>query len=578
MKNAWLLALTIIRGSSFFSFGSDAQHEKSKWRKIGSTFLVVLLFGYLAGISGASAFALFSILSPLGLAALIPGLYISSGIMITFIFGLMYALSVFYYSSDVDRILPLPLKPETVIIAKLIVTVSYIYLFTASFILPPLLVYGVLNHTGWLYFPTLITTYLIMPVIPLAIAVFLIMIVMRFAPLTRNKDRFKAISGTILLILSLAFSYTVSNLGSLPKADLALLFAQRADQIATLTASAFPGAVLAVQIMTTSDPLDAFMRLLSLIGLSTLAIWLLLKFGKALYFKGVIGLSTAVSRRKALSKTALGQQLGGFTAVKDLHQATGKHNQLAAFWTYALKDWRVLYRTPIFMINNVAMNFLWPLFLGLPLLSAGSSDPDLQQLNQFINRLVIDGDIQAAPILLAVVFGLAIFVNGTNGIASSALSREGSQFYIMKILPMSYTRQIAAKLVVGILLGLSGLTLSFVMIYYFIPLPIWFMGLCLLTFPGALLLPNLAGIIFELYWPKLHWDNEQKAVKQNMNVVYVILGSMVVAGILIAAVAILKLNLLSTIAVIVVVPLLLTSGLLMVARRLIPRKMREIPG
>jgi ABC-2 type transport system permease protein len=31
------------------------------------------------------------------------------------------------------------------------------------------------------------------------------------------------------------------------------------------------------------------------------------------------------------------------------------------------------------------------------------------------------------------------------------------------------------------------------------------------------------GFVFDLKFPKLHWDNPQQAVKQNMNVVYMLL-------------------------------------------------------
>jgi len=65
----------------------------------------------------------------------------------------------------------------------------------------------------------------------------------------------------------------------------------------------------------------------------------------------------------------------------------------------------------------------------------------------------------------------------------------------------------------------------------------------LLTIPGALLLPNLSGIIFELYWPKLHWDNEQKAVKQNMNVLYGMVAALIFAGMAIAPVLVFELTL-----------------------------------
>ena len=484
--------------------------------------------------------------------------------MVVFFFGAMYILSVFYYASDVDKLLPLPLRAEQVIGAKFIVAAAYEYIFVAGVILPPLVVYGIRSGAPVTFYVTVLLVFALLPILPLALATILTMLIMRFTPLARNKDRFNTVASVILLGLSLSVSYLVSSLGSHDTGNLVSLMSSGVENIARITASVFPGTIFAVNALATADPLRAFGNTFLLAALSALALVAMLAAGRLLYFKGVIGLSTAASRRKPLSSQAIGQEVG----------ATG--HRPAALWTYALKDLRILFRTPIFFINNVMLNFLWPLFLVLPMLGSGGQDKDLARISALATGLVDGSDPSTAPILLAVVFGLAIFVNGTNGIAESALSREGRQFYIMKILPMSYTRQIAAKLVVGIALGLAGMLLSFTLAFVFLRLPLWFVGLSVLTFPGALLLPNLAGIIFELYWPKLHWDNEQKAVKQNMNVLYGIAISMLLAGLVIAPIVVFKLSLPVAAVLLIAVPLVISAALMWILRRITPARMRAI--
>ncbi|MDF2533597.1 MAG: putative transporter protein, partial [Clostridia bacterium] len=46
----------------------------------------------------------------------------------------------------------------------------------------------------------------------------------------------------------------------------------------------------------------------------------------------------------------------------------------------------------------------------------------------------------------------------------------------------------------------------------------------------------------DLNFPKLHWDNEQKAVKQNMNVMIQMLISVVAAAVIIVPAIVFKLN------------------------------------
>jgi ABC-2 type transport system permease protein len=73
----------------------------------------------------------------------------------------------------------------------------------------------------------------------------------------------------------------------------------------------------------------------------------------------------------------------------------------------------------------------------------------------------------------------------------------------------------------------------------------------LVSLPG-IAFSCLAGILIDLNFPKLVWDNEQKAVKQNFNVVINMLASTLMAGITIFISIALKFTLPMTILLIVI--------------------------
>lgn len=565
MNTTWRLARTILRGNRVFNITGDANGRPNRWRAFGGILTFTLLVLYVMGVSGFGAWELVGLLARSGQAGLIVGMTLNSGATAVLIFGFMSTLSVFYYASDVDRLLPLPLRPEQVIGAKFIVALVYNLLLIAGYMLPPLLIYGIRLGSPLLYFIVLIPSILLIPIQPLAMATILVMLVMRFTPLARNKDRFKIISSLLLMGAMIALSSGLTAVSAQKPDQIANMLSKSASTTSQIGGQAIPGLRFAIQALAQADQnqIGAVIQLL-VFGLACLVlVTVMLTVGRLLYYRGLIGLSAAAGQKRRLS-------------ARELGAGRGSSGWQSAIFAYSLKDLRVLFRTPIYLLNNVLFNFIWPLMLILPMIGAGQSDPDFQQIMRLLDQLSADPTGPATPIALGVVFGLAVFVNGTNGIAESALSREGRQFYLMKILPMSYPRQIAAKLAAGVAMGIAGLAFSFSLTFILLDIPLWFAGLAILTFPGAILLPNLSGIIFELYWPKLNWDSEQKAVKQNMNVLYGILVSAVLAGLAIVPVVVLHLNLATAVVVLIAAPLGLSVALAFLVRSLTDRRMRSI--
>lgn len=556
MSNIWRLAVVLFKGNGLGSLGSDSTRRKKRSAR-GSLILFLVLGIYMVGLMSASSLALFDLLQPAGLQELLVSLYISMGVVLVFLFGILYVISIFYYAGDVEKLLPLPLSADEIIGAKLLVTAAYEWLYLLVLVLPPLIIYGVRSQAAWSYYLLMLLVFILLPVLPLCLASVLTLLIMRFTPLARNRDRFNLVSGLLAMVLALAFVFGSQSLASFSEADLLAIIGSGVGSVARLTASVFPGTAWMVDVLTQTG-WSVVLSLVLLVLVSAGALWLTLRLARLLYFKGVIGIQASAAGRHKPEVALVQAGTGG-----------------SAFWTYVLKDVRVLVRTPIFFMNNVLMNFLWPAFLIIPLLS-GSGESNLEQMLEMARQTLFNREGFAATIAVAVFVALACFISGTNGITSSALSREGRVFYIMKIVPMSYSRQIMAKITVGVLFGLVGTVIPIAILAVVLRPPLWFTLSLLAVWPGAVLLPNLSGIIAELFWPKLNWDNEQKAVKQNLNVVYGMILALLSAGLVVVLPLVLQLAPGPAVLAIVSSAAGLTIGLIFLLRRLAPRCLRAI--
>ncbi|HSL86829.1 MAG TPA: hypothetical protein VK861_07825, partial [Bacteroidales bacterium] len=112
-----------------------------------------------------------------------------------------------------------------------------------------------------------------------------------------------------------------------------------------------------------------------------------------------------------------------------------------------------------------------------------------------------------------------------NIISSTAISREGKNFYFVKYIPVSYATQIYAKILSSFYVEAMALVILYGIMIYLFQVDVLFILLSLILVALASLLVNQIGMLFDIFWPKLNWDTEQKAVKQNFNsVIHMLLG------------------------------------------------------
>lgn len=571
MKNIFLLVLAMLKGNGLADLGGDRDNKsinkngkiKKKLFNNKSSIIMLTFAGlYLGGISVLYVSSGYDFLKPIGLESLILGIAVSMIAFLSFFFGLFYVMSVFYFSSDIDKLLPLPVTPGQLLLSKFIVTLAYEYLVILVALTPAMITYGVLNSNGFLYYLYMIITVLFLPIIPLVIASIVIMIIMRFSKSARNKDRFTLVASLIAILGGVALSFGMQKvLANVESVDFANILSQSIGKMTQIASNAFPGTFFVNYAMAKPYGWDSAGMMLLFILLTVVFVLALYLLGNLLYFKGVIGISASSSKRRILTK-------------EEFNDSTGTGN---VFLTYMKKDLKVLFRTPIFFMNNVLSIFIMPFLIIFPLFFSDSSDGfSLAAIKEIVNKSMFEGEMKLASYMLVGLFGFIAFVCGTNGITESAISREGNCAYFMKIIPMSYKMQIWAKIMVGVFLSLIGAILITIVFLVIIMPPWWFALLCLLVFPGAILFPNITGIIFDLYMPKIKWDNEQKAVKQNMNVLYGILLSTIFVGIMVGIVYLVSFSFALVVALLVVVPLLLTAISTIIVNQVINKTMKQL--
>jgi len=110
-----------------------------------------------------------------------------------------------------------------------------------------------------------------------------------------------------------------------------------------------------------------------------------------------------------------------------------------------------------------------------------------------------------------------------NLITVTSLSREGTNIYFMKLIPMSYVKQIQAKILSGVVVSMVGILFMLVPAWIFFKIQFHLIFFAFIASILGMIFMNYLGMIVDLIHPKLVWEQETAAVKNNLNSVFTML-------------------------------------------------------
>lgn len=425
----------------------------------------------------------------------------------SFIFGFNVILNEFYFTGDIENLLPLPVKPFQIVAAK----------FSAAFIGETLMQLAVVIFSviGYLlamelpmsYFLLGIIGMITLPIIPMIYCGVISILLMSFTKVIKNKETVKRLGLGFIVIVLLVGIALLGNLQNFNFDSYVESFVNGDRGFLNVMRIIFPHINLFIETITTGS----FSALLLYILVNVIYVVVFLGLAQALYFKGVVGLNTGDTASKKGN------------SIEDIKVESPMK-------AYFKKEIFVLFRTTAYFLNCILINFIWPLLVYV-IYKIRFYDVSLDELR----NLASNCDNGLLLIILLFVVSVSILLPAVNSIAASSFSREGKNFDFMKSIPFDYDEQVFVKSLVSISIAFLGVNIFTVIFYIMIGLPLTVILIYVLISLLCIFFISELGILIDSINPKLVWDDELNALRENTNNFIVMGITLLVFGIFIAA-------------------------------------------
>jgi len=474
----------------------------------------------------------YGVLRPMGQERALLSLAFLSGALLILLFGVYYVIAAFYFSRDLELLIPLPLRPSEVMASKFAVIVINEYLTAAAVVLPIVITYGVLARGGPGYWVNAALVYAALPVIPLAVVSLVVVVMMRFINVSRKKDALILIGSMLLLVLAFGLQIVMgrsmggggARAGAGPAASTAAIsvFFASPDSLLNRVGAFFPPARWAAKAVAGGFTGEGLANLALLWGVSLLLFGAMVALAESLFYRGLVGLGETTGKKRRLTRAEMSRRV-----------SSGRR----AFKAIFAREWKIMNRTPIFLLNGTLVVVLLPaIFVIMATVDAGGAAGAAGAAGAVSGNgggdtmALLRAMASANPLVVILATALFMTVCGSlNGTSSSAFSREGGQFWISKAIPVAPREQAAAKFLHSYIVAVLGVITAGV-----VSTVVFHIGAAHLAAAAALALAagvllTVVGMAIDLARPLLDWVNPQKAIKQNLNV---LLGMLADIGIL----------------------------------------------
>ena len=447
------------------------------------------------------------------------------GMILFMIFGLATVQTIFssinilYFTKDSEYLLPLPLKPYQIILARtnVMLIAEYLIIFLVGFI--PLVMYGILTGAGIIYYLTMIFAVILLPILPVLLISMLVMFIMSFAKLTKNRNKFQLFAMLLILAIIMAISISTSGMKQdLTNEEMAQMVVQ-ANGMIELVKGYIPTVDYLIEALTTNSLFTAIVEVLKTLGITILGFIIYMLIAQKIYFKGLVG-------------NLFGG--GASSSNKEINQKEYRNSKL--YKSYVGKEFKNMARNPVFLMQCLIPAVLIPIIMVVVVYAGLNSDGmGLEQITQMVQQMPTN-TFFIACIILGVIQFFTMFIY----VSITAVSRDGENAVFMKYIPVSLYKQYIYKIIPNIIMNIVTILVTLGMAEYLLNLPVITLISLFVVATIMGILQSITMIIVDLKRPKLNWDSEYAVAKQNLNLVFPVLLAMVNIAILVGFVYLLK--------------------------------------
>ena len=427
--------------------------------------------------------ALFEQLAPLGLEIIVLSLFVVITAFMTIIEGIYKTSSLLFNCKDDDLLLSLPIKKQTVFFIRIFKFYVFELIFNTLFILPVMIAYIRWAHSlDITYFITSFIMLFILPIIPIVLSCIISIIISSISSRFKYKNLGQIVLSTIFLLvimyISLTFDQVIKNI------------AKHAASVNEFVTKIYYPAGAYAKLVTNFNIIDLLIFILVNIILFGISIFILSKF----YYK-------INSRLKNVSTTSKKIKIDNITIKKRSITRTLINKEITTF-----------VKTPVFIINA---GFGLVLFIILAIAISFKFDTVVKTIiDSKIIEISKDMIINNIPI---VIFSLIIFTSFMTSITNSLISLEGRNINILKSLPVKVKTILMSKIYACLVITTPMLIIGNIILFIRFKLGIIEMLLLLILSILIPLVSHFIGLIVNLKYPKLDFENSAEVVKQSMS-------------------------------------------------------------
>lgn len=464
--------------------------KKALWKGIGLGLLILLLSFEMLGLYSVMLYMIYKAALSINAPEIILTLAVVPAGLIIMLFGVFYIISTLFLAKDTEFLTSLPVKPGSVFLSKFILVLIGELPFSFALMMPAVIIYGVGLKKGILYYLASILCTALIPLVPLAIAVVLTLLLMNIVAKSKRRDLITIIGGIVLIIaIFIAQNYFASVMPE-NTSEISMVLFQNSKAVVEFIGRVFPPSVWVTKVLTGTLP-EAALNLLYLLLVSAAAFVFVYVLASFIYQKGAIA---QLEARKKTGKTRM---------------RYGRSSHVMAIFK---NEWRIILRTPVYALNSLTVIIMVPMLMLLPMF--GGNLAKEKEIQYFFS--LIQGQTSPSHLVL-ILAGILSLLALMNPAISTTFSREGKNFWILKNIPARPEIQVLGKLLAGYSISFIAMLLAAIICIFAFKLKPVLVIMMIILSSLALIPVSVANIVVDLIRPKLVWSNPQEAIKQNMN-------------------------------------------------------------
>lgn len=443
--------------------------------------IAILLVGLLSTIY---SLALAEGLAAMGYLDLLMLFAIIASSIIVFFTSIYKVQGVLFSFKDYDLLMSLPIKNSTILASKLIGMLIINYIGIAFVLLPASVIYFIkVDNLSWVYFLILIIGSIFIPMIPLIAASIVAVLITFISTRFKYKNLTIIVLGMIFFLLIMFISFKAQHFIN--------SFIENSSSIVEGISKVYAPAVYLKNALIEFN----MIYLIKFIAVSIIPfVAFIFVFSKI--FKVING--------------KLGE------SYKSANYKVGELNINSGIKALTMVELKRYFSIPIYVLNT-AFGMILILVAAIASFFIGSESITM--------ILEIPYGEEMLPIS---ILAITIFAIGLSCTTCSSISLEGKNLWIIKSLPIEIIEIFKGKIYLNLIITIPLAVISNLLFFISLKLNINYLIFNIIISIAFAIVSAMAGLLINLYFPKLQWSNATVVVKQSASVLLSMIFTMVV--------------------------------------------------